>query len=78
MAYFFEDIQKERPVRFNFQQLRTFTWNYAHKVGSGGFSVAYKGRFPNGVAVAVKVLNTTLAKALRYLHEECAQRIIHY
>ncbi|KXG27298.1 hypothetical protein SORBI_3006G246400 [Sorghum bicolor] len=151
MSYFFEDIQKERPVRFSSQQLRTFTRNYAHKVGSGGFGVVYKGRFPNGAAVAVKVLNSTLgkraeeqfmaevgtigrtyhinlvrlygfcfdatvkalvyehmengsldgylfdpppektvgfgklyeiavgtAKALRYLHEECAQRIIHY
>jgi serine/threonine protein kinase len=151
MSYFFEDIQKERPVRFSSQQLRAFTRNYAHKVGSGGFGVVYKGRFPNGAAVAVKVLNSTLgkraeeqfmaevgtigrtyhinlvrlygfcfdaavkalvyeymengsldgylfdppperkvafdklheiavgtAKALRYLHEECSQRIIHY
>ncbi|CAO2044042.1 unnamed protein product [Urochloa humidicola] len=151
MSYFFEDIQKERPVRFSSQQLRAFTRNYTHKVGSGGFGVVYKGRFPNGAAVAVKVLNSTLgkraeeqfmaevgtigrtyhinlvrlygfcfdasikalvyeylengsldgylfdppperkvtfgklheiavgtAKALRYLHEECSQRIIHY
>jgi serine/threonine protein kinase len=151
MSYFFEDIQNERPVRFSSRQLRAFTRNYAHKVGSGGFGVVYKGRFPNGAAVAVKVLNSTLgkraeeqfmaevgtigrtyhinlvrlygfcfdatvkalvyehmengsldgylfdptpertvgfgklceiavgtAKALRYLHEECAQRIIHY
>ncbi|CAN6229828.1 unnamed protein product [Urochloa humidicola] len=151
MSYFFEDIQKERPVRFSSQQLRVFTRNYAHKVGSGGFGVVYKGRFPSGAAVAVKVLNSTLgkraeeqfmaevgtigrtyhinlvrlygfcfdatvkalvyeymengsldrylfdppperkvsfgklheiavgtAKALRYLHEECSQRIIHY
>ncbi|CAD6259260.1 unnamed protein product [Miscanthus lutarioriparius] len=151
MSCFFEDILKERPVRFSSQQLRAFTRNYAHRVGSGGFGVVYKGRFPNGAAVAVKVLNSTMgkraeeqfmaevgtigrtyhinlvrlygfcfdgtvkalvyeytengsldgylfdpppektvgygklyeiavgtAKALRYLHEECAQRIIHY
>ncbi|KAL6646414.1 hypothetical protein ACP70R_018022 [Stipagrostis hirtigluma subsp. patula] len=151
MTNFLEGIQKERPVRFSSQQLRTFTRNYASKVGSGGFGIVYKGSFPDGTPVAVKVLNTTLdrraeeqfmaevgtigrtyhvnlvrlygfcfdatmkalvyeymehgsldgylfdpppekmvrfnmlykiavgtAKALRYLHEECSQRIIHY
>uniref|UniRef100_A0A0E0KW51 Protein kinase domain-containing protein n=1 Tax=Oryza punctata TaxID=4537 RepID=A0A0E0KW51_ORYPU len=155
MSHFIEGLQNERPVRFSAQQLRAFTKNYAHKVGSGGFGVVYRGRFPSGVPVAVKVLNSTLgkraeeqfmaevgtigrtyhinlvrlygfcfdadvkalvyeymekgsldrylfdsspsspaperiafeklheiavgtAKAVRYLHEECAQRIIHY
>ncbi|KAL6646590.1 hypothetical protein ACP70R_015667 [Stipagrostis hirtigluma subsp. patula] len=151
MTNFLEGIQKKRPVRFSSQQLRTFTRNYASKVGSGGFGIVYKGSFPDGTPVAVKVLNTTLdrraeeqfmaevgtigrtyhvnlvrlygfcfdatmkalvyeymehgsldgylfdpppekmvrfnmlykiavgtAKALRYLHKECSQRIIHY
>ncbi|KAF0890683.1 hypothetical protein E2562_004191 [Oryza meyeriana var. granulata] len=151
MSYFIEGFQNERPVRFSAQQLRDFTKNYVHKVGSGGFGVVYRGRFPSGVPVAVKVLNSTLgkraeeqfmaevgtigrtyhinlvrlygfcfdaevkalvyeymekgsldrylfdspapekiafdklheisigtAKAVRYLHEECSQRIIHY
>uniref|UniRef100_A0A0D9X2F5 Protein kinase domain-containing protein n=1 Tax=Leersia perrieri TaxID=77586 RepID=A0A0D9X2F5_9ORYZ len=157
MSHFIEGLQNERPVRFNAQQVRGFTDNYAHKIGSGGFGVVYRGSFPSSgvaVAVAVKVLNSTLgkcaeeqfmaevgtigrtyhinlvrlygfcfdaevkalvyeymdkgsldrylfdpnpscsrkfigfeklheiavgtAKAVRYLHEECAQRIIHY
>ncbi|PNT62053.1 hypothetical protein BRADI_5g24750v3 [Brachypodium distachyon] len=156
MSFFLEVVQNERPARFSSQQLRVFTQGFAHRVGSGGFGVVYKGRFPNGAPVAVKVLNSTLgrraeeqfmaevgtigrtyhinlvrlygfcfdasvkalvyeymdhgsldrhlfvrasapekrgvgigfnklheiavgtAKAVRYLHEECAQRIIHY
>uniref|UniRef100_J3M268 Protein kinase domain-containing protein n=1 Tax=Oryza brachyantha TaxID=4533 RepID=J3M268_ORYBR len=151
MSHFIEGLQNERPVRFSAAQLRVFTKNYSHKVGSGGFGVVYRGRFPSGAPVAVKVLNSTLgkraeeqfmaevgtigrtyhinlvrlygfcfdaevkalvyeymekgsldrhlfdnsapekiafdklheiavgtAKAVRYLHEECAQRIIHY
>ncbi|XP_040381092.1 LEAF RUST 10 DISEASE-RESISTANCE LOCUS RECEPTOR-LIKE PROTEIN KINASE-like 2.4 [Oryza brachyantha] len=125
MSYFIEGLQNERPIRFSAQQLRGFTNNYSRKVGSGGFGVVYRGRFPGGEPVAVKVLNSTLgkqaeeqfmaealvyeymekgsldrylfdspperisfdklyeiavgtARAVRYLHEECAQRIIHY
>uniref|UniRef100_A0A0D9ZRT2 Protein kinase domain-containing protein n=1 Tax=Oryza glumipatula TaxID=40148 RepID=A0A0D9ZRT2_9ORYZ len=154
MSHFIEGLQNERPVRFSARQLRAFTKSYAHKVGSGGFGVVYRGVFPSGAPVAVKVLNSTLgkraeeqfmaevgtigrtyhinlvrlygfcfdadvkalvyeymekgsldrylfdsspspaaerigfeklheiavgtAKAVRYLHEECAQRIIHY
>uniref|UniRef100_A0A0E0PF23 Protein kinase domain-containing protein n=1 Tax=Oryza rufipogon TaxID=4529 RepID=A0A0E0PF23_ORYRU len=62
MSRFIEGLQNELPVRFSAQQLRAFTNNYAHKVGSGGFGVVYRGRFPSGVPVAVKVLNSTLGK----------------
>ncbi|KAL6900775.1 hypothetical protein ACP4OV_005451 [Aristida adscensionis] len=132
MTRFLEGIEKERPVRFSSRQLRGFTGSYARKVGAGGFGVVYKGRFPDGTPVAVKVLGAATlgrraeeqfmaevgsigrthhvnlhgsldgylfdpppekaalrfgklheiavgtARALRYLHEECARRIIHY
>uniref|UniRef100_A0A453D693 Protein kinase domain-containing protein n=1 Tax=Aegilops tauschii subsp. strangulata TaxID=200361 RepID=A0A453D693_AEGTS len=62
MSFFIEGVQNERPVRFSSQQLRGFTQGFAHKVGSGGFGVVYRGRFPNGTPVAVKVLNSTLGR----------------
>ncbi|CAM0902119.1 unnamed protein product [Alopecurus aequalis] len=62
MSYFIEGVQNERPVRFSSEQLRGFTQGFAHRVGSGGFGVVYKGRFPNGAPVAVKVLNSTLGR----------------
>ncbi|XP_020572454.1 rust resistance kinase Lr10-like [Phalaenopsis equestris] len=146
---FLDDIQKEKPIRLTPHDLNEFTSNFAVKLGSGGFGVAYKGQFPNGIHIAVKVLHKTLdkkaeeqfmaeigtivktnhinlvrlygfcydaevkalvyeymengsldsylfdtkhrlewsklyeivvgtAKGIRYLHEECQQRIIHY
>ncbi|KAG8388938.1 hypothetical protein BUALT_Bualt02G0177300 [Buddleja alternifolia] len=57
MEKFFIELVRERPVRFTAQQLCTFTQNYNEILGSGGFGKVYKGEFPNGLKIAVKVLN---------------------
>ncbi|XP_051120939.1 rust resistance kinase Lr10-like [Andrographis paniculata] len=57
MEKFFKELAEEKPVRFTAQQLCTFTENYSMTLGSGGFGRVYKGKFPNGVNIAVKVLN---------------------
>ncbi|KAK6141755.1 hypothetical protein DH2020_024498 [Rehmannia glutinosa] len=54
---FFLELAQENPVRFTAQQLCAFTDNYSTVLGSGGFGRVYKRKFPNGVKIAVKVLN---------------------
>ncbi|XP_059665033.1 rust resistance kinase Lr10-like [Cornus florida] len=56
MAKFFQDLANEKAIRFHEQELLRFTSNYSTRLGSGGFGVVYKGQFPNGVHIAVKVL----------------------
>ncbi|KAI3990567.1 hypothetical protein MKX01_022867 [Papaver californicum] len=54
---FLHEIAKEKIVRFTAQELCSFTNNYSIRLGSGGFGVVYEGQFPNGIRIAVKVLN---------------------
>ncbi|XP_078151063.1 rust resistance kinase Lr10-like [Carex rostrata] len=62
MDIFLGEILNERPIQFSSIHLKAFTVNYSEKIGSGGFGVVYKGQLPNGVPVAVKVLNSNLDK----------------
>ncbi|CAA3002907.1 rust resistance kinase Lr10-like isoform X2 [Olea europaea subsp. europaea] len=57
MEKFLRDLAQEKPVRFTAQQLCSFTSNYTTMLGCGGFGKVYKGEFPNGNKIAVKVLN---------------------
>ncbi|CAO2818159.1 unnamed protein product [Amaranthus hypochondriacus] len=59
---FLSNIAREKPLRFSPRQIAGFTLNFSKLLGSGGFGMVYKGEFPNGVHIAVKVLNNNSSK----------------
>uniref|UniRef100_A0A803L0T8 Protein kinase domain-containing protein n=2 Tax=Chenopodium quinoa TaxID=63459 RepID=A0A803L0T8_CHEQI len=62
MERFLGDIAREQPTRFSATELTQCTRNFTKVLGSGGFGVVYKGKFPNGIHVAVKVLKENVSK----------------
>ncbi|KAJ4709717.1 Receptor-like kinase [Melia azedarach] len=62
MERFLQEVERDKPVRFTSEQLNSFTGNYKSGLGSGGFGQVYGGQFPNGVQIAVKVLNRNLGR----------------
>ncbi|XWS10648.1 hypothetical protein CRYUN_Cryun38cG0015000 [Craigia yunnanensis] len=54
---FIEHMLEEKPARFSSQLLDIFTSNYSTKLGEGGYGAVYKGHFPDGQPLAVKLLN---------------------
>ncbi|CAL9133857.1 unnamed protein product [Musa textilis] len=62
MEEFLHNLLKDKPLRFTPQNLVDFTQNYVEKLGSGGNGAVYKGQFPDGTQVAVKILHGTSSK----------------
>ncbi|XP_042945397.1 cysteine-rich receptor-like protein kinase 26 [Carya illinoinensis] len=55
-----DEIGSVESLQFDFDTIKVATDNFSeeNKLGQGGFGVVYKGRFPNGQAIAVKRLST--------------------
>ncbi|KAL4273080.1 hypothetical protein GQ457_13G000830 [Hibiscus cannabinus] len=52
-----ELVLDEKPTRFSAQLLQIFTSNYSTKLGQGGYGTVFKGHFPDGRPIAVKLLD---------------------
>ncbi|KAL5723398.1 hypothetical protein ACHQM5_006804 [Ranunculus cassubicifolius] len=54
---FLSNMASDKPLRFSSKDIKSFTSNFVVRLGCGGYGDVYRGQFPNGVEIAVKVLN---------------------
>lgn len=57
------------PKLYSYSDLKKITSSFSHKIGQGGFGKVYKGKLPDGCAVAVKVLTETNGDGEEYINE---------
>ncbi|KAE8802042.1 receptor-like kinase 2 [Hordeum vulgare] len=56
---FLKTYGTSKPTRYTFSQVKKMARRFKEKVGQGGFGSVYKGKLPNGVPVAVKMLENS-------------------
>eukprot|EP01018_Ginkgo_biloba_P007336 Gb_41813 [translate_table: standard] len=75
---FLEEYALDTPKRYSYAQLTRATSNFSHELGSGGFGTVFRGRLPNGLSVAVKVLLGNRKSEMQFMNEVGTVGRIHH
>ncbi|CAO2183627.1 unnamed protein product [Urochloa humidicola] len=75
---FLKTYGTSKPTRYSFSEVKKIARRFKEKVGQGGFGSVYKGKLPNGVPVAVKILENTTGKGEEFINEVATIGLIHH
>ncbi|CAN4079950.1 unnamed protein product [Withania somnifera] len=66
---FMRNYGSHAPKLYSYSDIKKITSSFSHKIGQGGFGQVYRGKLPDGRAVAVKVLAETNGDGEEYINE---------
>ncbi|CAL4957761.1 unnamed protein product [Urochloa decumbens] len=75
---FLKTYGTSKPTRYTFSDVKKIARRFKEKVGQGGFGSVYKGHLPNGVPVAVKMLENSTGEGEDFINEVATIGQIHH
>ncbi|KAM0932989.1 putative glycerophosphodiester phosphodiesterase, protein kinase RLK-Pelle-LRK10L-2 family [Dioscorea sansibarensis] len=75
---FLASYKTTKPTRFNYAGIKKITKRLKNKLGQGGFGSVYKGELPNGIPVAVKMLERSTGEGGDFINEVATIGRIHH
>ena len=75
---FMKTYGSSKPTRYTFSEVKKIARRFKEKVGQGGFGSVYKGELPNGVPVAVKMLENSTGEGEEFINEVATIGLIHH
>ncbi|WOK98042.1 rust resistance kinase Lr10-like [Canna indica] len=67
-----------KPTRYTFADIKKITKRFKNKLGQGGYGCVYKGVLPNGIPVAVKMLERSKGEGQEFINEVATIGRIHH
>jgi serine/threonine protein kinase len=67
-----------KPTRYTFAEVKKIARRFKDKLGQGGFGSVYRGELPNGVPVAVKMLENSTGLGEDFINEVATIGLIHH
>uniref|UniRef100_A0A453DAI1 non-specific serine/threonine protein kinase n=1 Tax=Aegilops tauschii subsp. strangulata TaxID=200361 RepID=A0A453DAI1_AEGTS len=75
---FLKTYGTSKPTRYTFSEIKKITRRFKDKLGQGGFGSVYRGELPNGVPVAIKMLENSNGEGQEFINEVATIGRIHH